>query len=171
MTEDTVTIESVNGGKVVSIDSKDSLKIDACQILSDTQGEPMQWAVGIASNPDGSTKMDSLGNPVPEIEKMSVGNVVLRALDAFKKDDEPSMKKKRYRWRWKKRFASAMDNGDEDDPEATGDTMVLLSKTNCSFLMKAVHAAFPQNVNIFCAMEEILDPGASDLDDEEPEDL
>ncbi len=170
MAENPVALESKNGDKVVSISSKDSLKIDACKVLSDPKGEPMQWAVGYESNMDGSPKLDASGNPIPEIEKMTVGSVILRALDAFKKDDEPSMKKKRYRWKWKKRFASAMDNGDEDDPEATGNTMVLLSKTNCSFLMKTIHAAFPQNVNIFCAMEEILDPSALDMDDEEPED-
>jgi len=170
MVEDPIALENKNGDKVVSIGSKDSLKIDACKVLSDPKGKPMQWAVGYESNMDGSPKLDASGNPIPEIEKMTVGSVILRALDAFKKDDEPSMKKKRYRWKWKKRFASAMDNGDEDDPEATGNTMVLVSKANCSFLIKIVHAAFPQNVNIFCAMEEMLDPGAFDLDDEEPED-
>jgi len=52
MVEGPIALGSKNGDKVVSINPKDSLKIDACQILNDPQGDQMQWVVGSASNPD-----------------------------------------------------------------------------------------------------------------------
>ena len=145
--------------------------IDMSIELLDPKGERMRTQTGFEEDEDEEFVLDDKGELIPIFEFMTVGSTLYAALGAFKEKDEPSMKVKRWRGGWRKRVAAVMDNGDLSNPEATGDTNLKVNKMSVSFLLKQVHLSYVRDINIYCAMCELLDPDLMniDIDGEEPE--
>ena len=165
--------ERNNGNKVVDIDSvkPGTFVIDTAIELKDFKGEKMRMQDGVKEDANEEAILDEEGRMIPTFTWVTVGSCLYTALGAFSDKDEPSMKKKRWRGAWKKKVADAMGEGESENPNATGNTLLTLNKQNISFLLRQVHLVFAKDTNILWASAEILDPGSQDLDldGEEPE--